>query len=184
VVKMAEREIVVDKMRLTYEGLFEATELYRHIDEWCRSRGYDKCENKNIEKITPEGKYIEIEIEPWKKLTDYARAIIKLRIIMTDVKEVEVEKDGIKVRQNQGKIQLVFDGYLQTDYENRWEGSPLFYFLRTIWDKYIYKLYTETLKKNVLDDVNHLSSTIKSFLNLYRYTTTPWTAPGIQQHKP
>src|SRR3989338_2059430 len=132
---MAEREVVVDKMRLTYEGLFEVTELYKHIDEWFRSRGYDKRENKNIEKVTPDGKYIEIEIEPWKKLSEYARIVIKLRMIMTDVKDVEVEKDGIKVKQNQGKLQAVFDGLLETDYEHRWEGSPLFYFLRVIWDK-------------------------------------------------
>ena len=100
---MVERETVIDKLRLTYEGLFVATDLYQMIDNWFRQKAYDKRENKNIEKVTPDGKYIEIELEPWKKITDYARIVIKIRLIMNDVKEIEMEKDGLKVRMNQGK---------------------------------------------------------------------------------
>jgi len=175
---MSEREVVVDKMRLTYEGLFDVTELYKLIDRFLKEKGYDKRERKNIERVTPEGKFIEIEIEPWKKITDYAMNIIKLRMIMTDVKEVEIEKDNVKMKLNQGKIQMVFDGYIETDYENRWESKPLFFFLRTLFDKYFFKPYTSGFQKNVIDDINHLHLEIKSFLNLYRYVTPGWTAPA------
>ena len=56
---------------------------------------------------------------------------------------------------NQGKIDLVFDGILETDYENRWEGKPLFFFLRTLFDKYIFKPYTTGYQSNCVDDVNN-----------------------------
>tara|TARA_Y100000310_G_scaffold264383_1_gene275013 strand:+ start:248 stop:790 length:543 start_codon:yes stop_codon:yes gene_type:complete len=177
---MAERTIVVDHLRLTYEGLFEVNELYKTIDEWLRGKGYDKKESKNIEKVTPEGKYIELELEPWKKITTYAKNVIKMRIIMTNIKEVEIEKDNAKVKMNQGSVQIVFDGFLETDYEGRWEAKPMLYFLRTIFNRYIYGFYTDGYKKNVLDDVNHLHSVIKSFLNLYRYSSEAWTKPSAQ----
>ena len=169
VVKMAEREKIVDELRLNYEGLFDVNELYLTMDKWFREKQYDKRELKNIENVKPDGKFIELWIMPWKKITDYAKIEIKIRIQMFNIKEVEVEKDKHKVKLNQGKIQMVFDGFLTTDYENKWEGKPTYVFLRTIFDKFIYKGYTARFQSQVAEDVNHLNTTIKSFLNLYRF---------------
>ncbi|MBD3310504.1 hypothetical protein GF351_04750 [Candidatus Woesearchaeota archaeon] len=175
---MAEREVIVDKMRITYEGLFDVKEFYKFIDVWFREKGYDKKDVKNIEKVTPEGKYIELELEPWKKITDYAKNVIKLRIFMTDIKEVEVEQDNKKVKLNQGKVHMVFDAFLETDYENRWEMKPTFFFIKTIFDRFFYKPYTSGYQANVLNDVNQLAANVKAFLNLYRYSGISWSAPG------
>ncbi len=174
---MSEREVVIDKMRLTYEGLFDVVELYKLIDRFFKEKGYDKRERHNSERITPEGKFIELELEPWKKITDYAMNVIKLRIVMSDVTEVVVKKDNVKVRLNKGKINMVFDAYIETDYEHRWEGKPLFFFLRTIFDKYVFRPYTSGFRKNVIDDCNHLYNKIKAFLNLYKIETPAQTAP-------
>ncbi len=166
---MAERELIVDHIRLTYEGLFEATELYKLIDGWFREKGYDKREIKNVEKVRPEGKYVELELMPWKKVTDYLMFEIKLRIIMTDLKEVEIEKEGRKMRLNQGSVKIVFDGYFTTDYENRWENKPAYYFMRTLFDKFFLRSYTDKYKGTLVSETNQLHSTVRAFLNLYRY---------------
>jgi len=174
---MAEREVVIDKMRLSYEGLFNVTELYKLMDGWFRQKGYDKREKKMSESVTKNGKFIEWELEPWKKITDYAKIIIRLRVIMTDIKEIDVELDNTKVKMNQGKADFIFDGILETDYENRWENKPLFFFLRTLFDKYIFKPYTTGYQGNAIDDVNDLHNRIKTFLNLYRYSDVAWSKP-------
>ena len=166
---MAEREVLVDKMRLTYEGLFSIYDMYKMIDEWFEEKGYDKREVKNIESVFPEGKYIEVVMEPWKKLTDYSKSVIKVRMIFSDIKEVQVEKDGMKVKMNQGRAHFVFDAFLETDYENRWESKPMFFLIRTLYDKYFYKGYTSQLKGEVMDAVTELHARIKGFLNLHRY---------------
>ncbi|MFH1054102.1 MAG: hypothetical protein V1740_06810 [Candidatus Woesearchaeota archaeon] len=165
---MAEREIIVDRNRLTYEGLFSVIDLYTMIDEFFEDKGYDKREKKNVERVKAEGKYIELELEPWKKLTDYAKSVIKVRILMSDIKEVEVEKEGVKVKLNQGKVQFVFDAYLETDYEHRWEMKPMFFFIRTLLDKFAFKNYTVSFKNEVKSDLSQLIIMIRSFLNLYR----------------
>jgi hypothetical protein len=165
---MPEREVIIDKLRMTYEGLFSVAELYTMIDEWFREKGYDKKESKNIEVVRPEGKQIELVLEPWKKVTDYAKNIIKIRILMTDIKDVEVEKDHTKVKLNQGKIQLVFDAFMETDYESRWEGKPIFYFIRTVFDKYFYKPFLAGFETGVKADTMDLHKRIAAFLNLYR----------------
>jgi hypothetical protein len=166
---MAEHEIVIEQMRLTYEGLFSVRELYKMITEWLEEKGYDQKEVKNTEVVKPEGKYIEIMIEPWKKYTDYVKSIIKLRMIFSDIKEVEVEKDGVKVKLNQGKAQFVFDAHLVSDYENRWEAKPTFFFIRTLFDKYFYKPVMSGYRTQLKEYTMDLHSRIKAFLNLYRY---------------
>ncbi|MBS3176925.1 hypothetical protein J4457_06855 [Candidatus Woesearchaeota archaeon] len=166
---MSERQIVVEKMHLEYEGLFSVAELYKFINEWLEDKGYDKREKKNIEAVHPEGKSIEIEVEPWKKVTDYAKNVIKLKMAFEEVKEVEIEKEGAKVKLNQGKVHITFDGYLETDYENRWEGKPIFFVIRTMFDKYVYAPFTAGFTEGVKRDIMHLHNNIKAFLNLYRF---------------
>ncbi len=175
---MAEREVIIDKLRLSYEGLFKITELYKLIDSWLREKGYDKREKKMIESVTKTGKFVEWELEPWKKITDYTKIVIRLRIILTDIKEIDVEVDKTKARMNQGKANFIFDGYIETDYEHRWESKPLFFVLRTLFDKYVFKPYTTGYQSNAIADVNDLHSRIKSFLNLYRYSDVSWTKPA------
>jgi len=166
---MVEKDIVVDQLRLTYDGLFSVKELYKLITEWLEEKGYDQKETKNIESITPDGKYIEIELLPWKKFTDYIKSMIRIRMIFSGIKEVEVEKDGIKIKLNQGKAQFVFDGYLQTDWENRWEEKPAFILIRTLFDKYFYSPFMTGYRGHLKDNVMDLQGRIKAFLNLYRY---------------
>lgn len=165
---MPEREVIVDKLRLNYEGIFSVAELYTMIDEWFREKGYDKKEVKNIEIVRPEGKQIELMLEPWKKVTDYAKNIIKIRMLMTDIKDVEVEMDKAKVKLNQGKVQFVFDAFLETDYESRWEGKPIFYFIRTVFEKYFYRPFQAGFETGVKQELMDLHTRIKAFLNLYK----------------
>ena len=166
---MVERYPVIDEMHLEHEGLFDFKEMYKLIDTWLLEKFYDKREIKNIEYVEAEGKYIEIWLMPWKKITDYAQFEIRIRIFIKGMKEVEAEKDGIKVKLNQGKISMIFDSYLTTDYEGRWEQKPIFYFLRTIFDKYIYRIYTAKFESGLVADTKLMYSTIKAFLNLHRY---------------
>jgi hypothetical protein len=166
---MSEREVIVDKVRLSYEGLFSVADFYKMIDEFFEEKNYDKRELKNIERVSPEGKYIEIELLPWKKVSDYAKNEIRVRMMMSNIKDVEVEKDGVKVKLNQGNLQIVFDAYLTTDYENRWESKPYFFFLRTIFDKYLYRPFQSGFQQGVKSDFVELRDRIKAFLNLYRF---------------
>jgi len=166
---MAEIDIIIDKLRLQFEGLFSVKDLYYMMDEWFEERNYDHRELRHIERVTPEGKYIEWEWQPWKKYTDYAKSEIRIRVICSNITEVEIEKDGSKVKLNKGNIQFVIDGYLTTDYENRWESQPMFLFIRTLFDKYFYKPFTVGYQTNVAGDVKELYKQLKAFLNLYRY---------------
>ncbi len=166
---MAEKKIVVENLKIEYEGLFSIAELYKLIDRWFKDQGYDKKEIKNIEQVGHEGKYIELELVPWRNVSDYVKYEIKLRLFARNVKEVDVEKDGVKVKLNQGKVLIIIDGYFTTDHEGRWESRPTMFFWRTILDKYFYRGPLVKLESGLVEEISNLHTTLKAFLNLYRY---------------
>lgn len=164
-----EKRLVIKGMLLKYDGLFSVPDLYKIIDDWIKENGYDKFERETIEYVKPEGKYIELRLEPYKKVSDYVQNRIVIKAIIKDIKEVDVEIDKKKHRLNRGEVNLIFDAYLETDYEQRWEQKPVLFFIRTLVDKYIYKIYTARFEDVLKKDVQSMHTSIKSFLNLYRY---------------
>ena len=164
-----ERRLVVDHLRIKYEGLFSLYELHRLIESWLREKAFDKRELKNEEHVKPNGKYVQLVLMPWKKITDYARHVIRMDIRVFNLKDVVVERDGQRVKMNQGKVDIIIDAYLDTDYEDRWEQKPFYFFMRTLFDKYIYRTYSTQFEELLVENVSQLHSTIKSFLNLYRH---------------
>ena len=170
-----ERKLVVDQLRLSYEGLFDLPELYRVIDGFFYEKGWDKLERINQEQITPEGRQIRIVLEPWKSATDYFKLIIQIKLNARNVTDVEVEKEGAKIKLNQGDIKMTFNGYVLSDRQKKWEGSPFYWFLHIIFNKYFFKEHHDKAERWVLSDIDDLYQKIKTFLNVYKYNyaTTP-----------
>jgi len=166
---MAERLIVVDKEKLEYEGLFESKEILRVMEQWAKDKGYWMIEKRHGEATKPEGKLIDMEYEPFKKLTDYAKGVIKIRAQFQNVKDVIIERDNKKVKMQEGRIIIVLDGILETDYEHRWEAKPVFYVLRTIFEKYVLTPFISGFERGVKEDTMALKNNLKAFLGLARY---------------
>ena len=95
---MSERTLVVDHLKLSYEGLFNASELYNIISSWFYEKGWDWYEKMNQELVTPSGKQIRWLFEPWKNISDYYKLVMAIKIHMLDVKQVEVEHEGQKIK--------------------------------------------------------------------------------------
>ena len=178
---MAERRLVIDHMKVSYEGLFDLHEFYSLINQWLKDKGFDLREQRNQEHVRPGGKYIELELLPWKKITDYARHVIRINIRIRNLKDVVVEQDNIRANLNRGKISVVMDGYLDTDYEDRWENKPFYFFMRTLFDKFIYRTYSTQFEELLVENMMQLHQTIKAFLNLYRYEFGVMVVPEMSK---
>jgi len=166
---MAEKKIAFNSKVINYEGLFSAREVYMLIDSLTAQKGYDKVELLNSEQVHGKGKDLVLLLEPYKKITDYAKLLLWMRIIMENVENVEVEKDGKKLKMNKGKVTIIVQGFLHTDYEARWEQKPWYVFIRTIFDKFIYKMYTDKFEAQLSTDCLDVYNQLKAYLNLQRY---------------
>lgn len=176
---MSEIRIIVDHLKLDYSGLMDVKGLFRLLNKFFAERGFQKKEDKNFEQDLPEGKFIEYEISPWKKLSpeEYFKYIIKIRALFRNLKKAEVVKDKKKVHVDQGEVLIYFDGILEHDCISRWDNVPLFIFFRTLYDKFIYKMYTERFEHRLVHQVHTLYNEIEKFLNTYRYYKVVSKAP-------
>lgn len=165
---MVEKKILVDGLRLSYNGPFEVVEFYRFVEDWIQSRGKEKELKKKLEYSTPNGKKIEWNIEIWENIADYAKSVVRMRALFNDVKEVYIVKDKHKRKINAGQVLIIFDGYLETDLQGRWQQKPGFYFMRALFDKYIYKFWSEKHDEVVRKDVTELHTKLKEFFEMYR----------------
>ena len=166
---MTERSLVVDHLKLSYEGLFNATELYNLVGSFFFEKGWDWKEKLNLEQITPQGKQIRIHLEPWKSSSDYYKRILDIKIHMTDLKDVEVQHNGQTLRLNQGELRIIFDGYVVSDRSGRWTKAPFVWFLTVLAQKYFFKDQFMRMELWLKSDLDDLHGRIKRYLNVFKY---------------
>jgi len=166
---MGHVKIVVDHEKIDYKGPLNVGDLLRMIENFLWERGFDKKQDKDFEQNTANGKFIEWQISPWKWITDYARYIIKVRVLGYDILKTDALVHNKKTKIDNGRIIIVIDGFVEYDLQSKWEQNPLLHFLRAIYDNFIYKAYTERFEQRLVHDINHLHDEIEKFFNLCRH---------------
>ncbi|MBS3097529.1 hypothetical protein J4209_01895 [Candidatus Woesearchaeota archaeon] len=166
---MVEKKIVVDQLRLSYNGVFDINDFYNAVEDWIQEKGMEKETKKKLEHVMPHGKKLEWYIECWKSVASYAKTIVRMRALFDEVKEVQIVKNKSKRRLNQGKVLIILDGILETDIEGSWQQKPLFYFMRALVDKYIWKFHTNKYEAPLIDEVYDMHKTLKKFFARYNY---------------
>jgi hypothetical protein len=167
---MAERTLIIDHLKFSYEGLFNFTEFYQLIQDFFYEKGWDWYEKLNQEQVTSSGKQIKILFEPWKSVSDYYKLQTAIRLHITDMKEVEVEHKNESLRLNQGVIRITFDGYVLSDRHGKWTTKPFFWFLSILFNKYVFKDHFEKFATWIKSDIDDLHGKIKNYLNVFKYT--------------
>ena len=167
---MGDKQKLIAK-KISFQGMFDYSSLFRIMDVWLRDKFYDKWEKRSEEYVNPDGtKNIDLEFTPWKKFTDYHKIIMKIELWVMNMKDVEVTVHGKKQVVQEGRVDVKFTGYLVVDYEGNW-NSPLQFFLRDLWDRYVVTRITNKYEKLVVDHVNDLANTMQAHLNMHQYRT-------------
>ncbi|MBS3131049.1 hypothetical protein J4212_01335 [Candidatus Woesearchaeota archaeon] len=166
---MGVKRLLVDHQKLEYEGPFELKAFLTFIDRWAFERGFDRKLDKDFELDTKEGRHLEWETSHWKKMSDYAKFILRLRILVYNYRKVDAVQEDKKVRIGSGYILIYVDGYLETDYFHKWDFHPVFIFIRSLMEKFVYRAYTERFEQRLTYDMTHLYSQMERFLNVYRH---------------
>lgn len=166
---MSHLKIVVDHEKIDYSGPHNTGDLFRMIDNFLFERGFDKKQDKDFEQNTPHGKFIEWQISPWKKISDYGRYIVKVRVLGYDILKADAVNNGKKTKVDNGRLIIVVDGFMDYDYDHRWDDKPILFFFRAIYDHFVFKAYTERFEHMLVHDINHLVDHIEKFFNFYKH---------------
>ena len=168
---MVEKKLVVDTLRLSYNGAFDIIEFFKEVEDWISENGYEKELKMKSEHVLKDSKKVEWHIECWKAPNDWGRQVISMRALISNLKDIEVKKGKSRRRINCGDVMIIFDAWFKTDLEARWHQKPGYYFPKILFDKYIYRFWgekekwTEPLRK----DTYSLHKRLNAFFNLYKY---------------
>ena len=113
--------------------------------------------------------YIHIKHEFYKKTTQYTRLIIRLWIYANDLVEVEKEIDGNKVKMHQGSVSVTFDGFLQTDYDDRWSYNIFYFIFRTMIEKYVLKSRFKFWENMIRRYIGDCRAELSTYLNMNKF---------------
>lgn len=167
---MAERTLVVDHLKLRYEGLFSVAELFNLIGTFFVESGWGWQEPLNQEEVTPDGKQVYIIMEPDKSVSDFYKMQMRIKIIGTDLHEMEVEHDQQKLLLDHGVLHITFDGYLLADRKNKYQKKPWRWFLGLVFSKYFFYDHEKKFENWLEEEVATLHDAIKKYLNMVNYT--------------
>ncbi len=100
---------------IRFRGIFSWRGLYQFMREWFERNNY----NFNEKKYKHKGDEVEVEMLGEKKIDAMYKEYVTIAIHIWDLKEVEVEEEGKKVKKNYGKFELTIDGSIEVDYSGR-----------------------------------------------------------------
>lgn len=166
---MPEETLIAGPSKVKYAGVFSLSEFYRIMYDLFISQHYIIEEEKYKEKDEKIGKQIEIVWRAEKLVDDYTKFVIKVVVFMVAVNKVTVQKDGVEAKMNKGDVEVAFKAILQTDYESRWEQSPVLKFIKGAYDTYLYRSTFESWKKQIYEEMYSIQNEIKAFFNLSRF---------------
>ena len=166
---MPEKDYVIPPWtKIKQTSTFNLDELYKMMYYWFDRHGYVFKEKEYAEQRVQGSKILEIRWYAERKITDYIKFVVEIGIFCLGIKDVEIEKEGEKVKTQAGAVEMRFSAYLLKDYEGSWETNPITKFFRETYDKYIIGSKIEGYEDDLYDEAYLLMNDVKAFLNMHK----------------
>jgi len=160
---MSEIDYIVQDLIIEKEGKLNVQQLYKTLRAWFNANKYFILEKEYKDILKTGSSDLNISWEAIKKADDYTK--LKIRVMLTGSEIKKTESNNIV----EGNMNIKFESLLETDYEDKWEGNPLFKFVRSLFDKFG-KESTRSSHENDLKEATYdLYNKIKSFLSLEKF---------------
>ena len=134
------------KFILRYSGLFDFDGLYSMMAQYLKVNRYWFHEYKYKHKVpSPLGAEQEIFWRGEKKVNEYIHYSIFLDFHLWEMTEVEVVQKGVKKTLTSAKMQINIIGFMDIDWEKRYEQSVFLQALKDFYNKYVLKRELESI---------------------------------------
>lgn len=162
---MAEKENVI-KEKVEHSGIFNFSAFYSFAHAWFRQENYFVSETRYSEKNSGTKKDIMIEWVVSKDLSDYFKVEMKIKFLINDLTDVEVEIDGTKKNSNKGKVEVEITANIIRDPKSKWDVSAFTRLVRDFYDRFIIPSNVFKIKMIIADDAKKFKEELKTFLEL------------------
>jgi hypothetical protein len=154
-------KVSMPTMFLKHRGLFSHAKLVQGIQKWFVENQY----RFHAPKYKLKANEAEYEIEGERNITEYIKFIIKLHIWIRDMSDVEVVKNGEKIKMNEGAINLDLTADYELDYAKRFGGNKFFQWLQDFYHNYVIRqTISDVWEDDLFLKMSELMGTIKAIL--------------------
>ncbi len=163
---MSEKETIFSS-KIKYTGVFSFKDFYKFCYDWLNEElGLGIIEDQYKEKLTGDSKEIKVRWSGSIKLTDYFKFEAEIKMVVTGLTKVEINKDGAKIQMNKGVVEVTMKGILVRDYQGKFETTAFNKFLRSMYEKWIIPSRIEHFEDKIIGDCDEFLSQAKAYLDL------------------
>lgn len=163
---MPEKEKIYST-KLKHAGFFNYRDLYRFMYEWLSDNMVlNICEDKYSEKVNGNKREVEFEWTAFRKLTDYFKFEIKIKMKVEDLENVQIKKGEKNIMTNKGRIELQVGGNLIRDWQGKFERTAFQKFMRAIYERWVIPATVEEYEDKLIGQANEFIAQVKAFLDL------------------
>ncbi|MFH2021219.1 MAG: hypothetical protein ABIJ34_07405 [archaeon] len=155
-------------MSVNYSGLFRYVDLMAMIDTFFKKKGYRKHIISHNEAVKDKFRNVSMRLRPFKQIKGN-KLEIQMWLNITEMEDISKKMDNLNVNMNKGKVSIVIDCFVLTDVRGKWEARAEYTFIRTIFDKLLFRSKSKDLEGMVKSDSVELKDELQSFLNLNKF---------------
>ncbi len=169
---MQEKITIVPGIKVKWRGIFDMAELYKHMKLWLDYQGYGNeektfQEEKFVQRIKGDSQQLEIRWNAHKDVSDYFAFVIKTGFFVLGLKDVELEKDGKKIKTQSGEVEIRISSHVLTDRQKKWGDKKSIF--QIIYEKFIISSRLDDYKTNLYSKTYAFQDEIKNFLTMHQY---------------
>lgn len=180
---MTQKSLIINGLPVHYTGVFVFDELYTVLKDSLIQRGYKLHEKRFEQREGEKGKNIFIELRPLKIRAAWLSETMRIRIYISDLRDVVLEADGIPTAFQEATIDMSFDGWITFGIRHRWGNNPTFYFIKSVINKWVYRFPLEGgMEGEVASDTRFVLGQVKAHLGLYKFKVKGATGTFEEPH--
>ena len=156
---------------IKYAGVFDIIDLLSCIKTWYAKQYYNVAEKEHTEDVKSSGKELIFEFEGERKVTEYVKFKVLVKMNILRLLDVLVETPQGKEKLQQAEVDIGVRSWLVKNYKGTFKGkekSKIHEFFRQIYEKFIGRATLDELKKKLILETLVLIDEIKTSLNVPR----------------
>ena len=146
---------------LKFKGVFDHSMLAKEIQNWFDDNAFEI----HLPKYKLKATEAEYRITGKREVTEYCQFNMEAHLWCDNLKEIEIVKDGEKIKTYEGAVRIEISGVYILDYEERFKGNKFLQWLQDWYHKYVIKQQiTDVYEDDLLLKQQRLLAFIKGLL--------------------
>ncbi|MFT4250254.1 MAG: hypothetical protein ACMXYD_02755 [Candidatus Woesearchaeota archaeon] len=166
---MAEYTVIKQDHEVAYSGYVDLSAFWKHMRLVMTKKGYTYFEVEHNEIVRKNGKHIYLKADSDRQLSDDIKGRLKAQVTVRNVRDVTVELDEKPRRLQEVELVLNLSTFLISDYEGRYHGTAMLFFLRRVYEKFFGVREIKKFSSLLLHDHEAVITEAKRYLNLQNY---------------